>query len=170
MEGFELDIANSIDAGWPKWRQVRGVLCDHSLILQLHRHYCKITSRLALLYGAECWGWWNEELIYTCWNAQAKMLCDFTRKDRIRDEHSRGNLWIEGGKTQKEYCLRWFGDVHRGPTTCWRGTSSKHFEKGSSKKPWMILWEKDMLDWGVIGIWLQVWLNGKAKLTKAALK
>lgn len=101
MEGFELDIANSIDAGWPKWRQVRGVLCDHSLILQLNGHYRKIISRLALLYGAECWGWWNEELIYTCWNAQAKMSCDFTGKDRIRDEHSRGNLWIEGGKLKR---------------------------------------------------------------------
>lgn len=51
---FKLDMASRISIGWTKGRQASGILYDCGLPIQFKGHFCKMTIRLILLYGAEC--------------------------------------------------------------------------------------------------------------------
>jgi hypothetical protein len=47
-------LSHRIKAGWLKWRQVSGVLCDPRVSLKLKDKFYRTMIRLAMLYGAEC--------------------------------------------------------------------------------------------------------------------
>jgi hypothetical protein len=49
------DLSHRIKAGWLKWRQASGVLCDHRVPLKLKGNFYRTAIRPAMLYGAECW-------------------------------------------------------------------------------------------------------------------
>jgi hypothetical protein len=49
------DLSHRIKAGWLKWRQTSGVLCDPRVPLKLKGKFYRTAIRLAMLYGAECW-------------------------------------------------------------------------------------------------------------------
>ena len=50
-----MDVTYRIKAGWTKWRNAYGVLCDWRIPLRLNEKFYKIAIRPAMLYGTECW-------------------------------------------------------------------------------------------------------------------
>jgi hypothetical protein len=48
------DVSHRIKAGWLKWRQASGVLCDPRVSLKLKDKFYRTAIRPAMLYGAEC--------------------------------------------------------------------------------------------------------------------
>jgi hypothetical protein len=49
------DVRHRISAGWLKWRQVSGVLCDKRVPQKLKGRFYRTAIRPMMLYGAECW-------------------------------------------------------------------------------------------------------------------
>jgi hypothetical protein len=49
------DVRHRISAGWLKWRQASGVLCDKRVPQKLKGKFYRTAIRPAMLYGAECW-------------------------------------------------------------------------------------------------------------------
>jgi hypothetical protein len=49
------DLSYRIKAGWLKWCQTSGVLCDPRVPLNLKGKVYRTAIRSAMLYGAECW-------------------------------------------------------------------------------------------------------------------
>jgi hypothetical protein len=49
------ELSHRIKAGWLKWRQASGVLCDTRVSLNLKVKFYRTVIRPAMLYGAECW-------------------------------------------------------------------------------------------------------------------
>ena len=49
------DVSHRIKAGWMKWWQASGVLCDKRVPQKLKGKFYRTTIRPAMLYGAECW-------------------------------------------------------------------------------------------------------------------
>jgi hypothetical protein len=49
------DLSHRIKAGWLKWRQASGVLCDPRVPLKLKVKFYRTAIRSAMLYGAKCW-------------------------------------------------------------------------------------------------------------------
>jgi hypothetical protein len=49
------DVSHRIRAGWVKWRQTSGVLCDKNIPNKPKDKFYRTVIRPAILYGAECW-------------------------------------------------------------------------------------------------------------------
>ena len=49
------DVWHRISAGWLKWRQASGILCDKRVPQKLKGKFYRTAIRPAMLYGAECW-------------------------------------------------------------------------------------------------------------------
>ena len=49
------DVIHRVKAGWMKWRQALGVLCDKRVPQKLKSKFYKTAIRPAMLYEAECW-------------------------------------------------------------------------------------------------------------------
>ena len=49
------DVSHRIKAGWMKWRQASGVLCDKRVLQKLKDKFYRTTIRPAMLYSAECY-------------------------------------------------------------------------------------------------------------------
>jgi hypothetical protein len=54
-EDIDEDVSHRIKAGWLKWRQASGVLCDPRVPLKLKGKFYRTAIRLIMLYEAECW-------------------------------------------------------------------------------------------------------------------
>jgi hypothetical protein len=54
-EDIDEDVNHIIKAGWLKWRQAFGVLCDPRVPLKLKGKFYRTAIRPAMLYRAECW-------------------------------------------------------------------------------------------------------------------
>jgi hypothetical protein len=52
---IDKDVNHQIKAGWMKWRQASGILCDKRVPQKLKGKFYRTAIRLAMLYGAECW-------------------------------------------------------------------------------------------------------------------
>ena len=53
--GCEKDVTNVINAGWNRWREMSGVICDKKVPEVLKNKIYKTAIRLAMTYGGECW-------------------------------------------------------------------------------------------------------------------
>ena len=53
--GIDEDVNHRIKAGWMKWRQASGILCDKRVPQKLKGKFYRTAVRPAMLYGAECW-------------------------------------------------------------------------------------------------------------------
>ena len=56
-EGGEVDreVERKVQAGWWKWREASGVLCDRRVPLRLKGKYYSTVVRPAMTYSSECW-------------------------------------------------------------------------------------------------------------------
>jgi hypothetical protein len=54
-DDIDEDVRHRISAGWLKWHQASGVLCDKRLPHKLKGKFYRTTIRPTMLYGVECW-------------------------------------------------------------------------------------------------------------------
>ena len=52
---IEEDIQHRIKAGWVKWKNASGVLCDGKMPIKLKGKFYRTVIRPAMLYSSECW-------------------------------------------------------------------------------------------------------------------
>ena len=52
---IDANVSHRIKAGWIKWRQASGILCDKRVPQKLKGKFYRTAIRPAMLYGAECW-------------------------------------------------------------------------------------------------------------------
>jgi len=79
------DVSHRIKAGWMKWRQASGVLCDKKVPQKLKGKFYRTAIRPAMLYGAECWPT-KRRHVQQLSVAEMRMLrwiCGHTRMDRV---------------------------------------------------------------------------------------
>ena len=53
--GIDEDVNHQIKAGWMKWHQASGILCDKRVPQKLKGKFYRMAVRPAMLYDAECW-------------------------------------------------------------------------------------------------------------------
>jgi hypothetical protein len=90
------DVNHRIRAGWVKWRQTSGILCDKKVPNKLKDKFYRTVIRSAMLYGAECWATKGQH-IQKMSVAEIRMLrwiCGHTRKYRIRNDDIRDKLGV----------------------------------------------------------------------------
>jgi hypothetical protein len=52
---IDKDVCRMIKAGWMKWKQTSGILCDKKVPQKLKDKFYRTAIKPAMLYGAECW-------------------------------------------------------------------------------------------------------------------
>ena len=150
--GVEVEIKARIQAGWNKWREVSGVLCDKRISKRLRGKVYTTVVRPVLLYGAECWPVTSKQE-HMMGVAEMKMLrCMYgvTLKDRVENDYIRDGMGVNCVQQKmRESRLRWYGHVQRKPQEdlVSRVRDLKVGGKRSRGKPktrWGSLVEKDM--------------------------
>jgi hypothetical protein len=77
------DVSHRIKAGWLKWRQASGVLCNSRVPLKLKGKFYRTAIRPVMLYGAEYWPT-RRRHVQQLSLAEMRMLrwiCSHTRRD-----------------------------------------------------------------------------------------
>jgi hypothetical protein len=113
------DVSHRIKAGWIKWRQASGVLCDKRVPQKLKGKFYRTTIRPAMLYGAECWPTkiHHVQQLSVAEMRMLRWICGHTRMDRVRNDDIRDRLGVAPIKEKLvQYRLRWFGHVQRRPS------------------------------------------------------
>ena len=112
------DVGHRIKAGWMKWRQASGVLCDKRVPQKLKGRFYRTAIRPAMLYGAECWPT-KRRHIQQLGVAEMRMLrwiCGHTRRDRVRNDDIRERVGVAPIEEKLvQHRLRWFGHIQRRP-------------------------------------------------------
>jgi hypothetical protein len=113
-ENIDEDLSHRIKAGWLKWRQTSGVLCDPRVPLKLKGKLYRTAIRPAMLYGAECWST-KRRHIQQLSVAEMRMLrwiCGNTRSDRVQNDDIRERLGVTPVEEKLvQHHLRWFGHI-----------------------------------------------------------
>jgi hypothetical protein len=113
------DVSHRIRAGWVKWRQASGILCDKKVPRKLKGKFYRTAIRPAMLYGAECWAT-KVQHIQKMNVAEMRMLrwfCGHTRRDRIRNDEIRDRVGVAPIEEKLvQHRLRWYGHVQRRPS------------------------------------------------------
>ena len=112
------DVSHRIRAGWVKWRQASGVLCDRKVPQKLKSKFYRTVIRPAMLYEAECWAT-KRQHVQKMSVADIRMLrwiCGHTRRDRIRNDDIRERVGVAPIEEKLvQHRLRWFGHLQRRP-------------------------------------------------------
>jgi len=152
------DVNHRIRAGWVKWRQASGVLCDKKIPLKLKGKFYKTAIRPAMLYGAECWATKRQHLqkMSVSEMRMLRWMCGHTRKDRIRNVDIRERVGVAPMEEKIiQHRLRWFGHVQRRPMEApiRRGVlnQSENTKRGRGRP--RLTWEeavkRDLKDWNI---------------------
>ncbi|PVH39300.1 hypothetical protein PAHAL_5G473800 [Panicum hallii] len=120
------DVRHRISAGWLKWRQASGVLCDK-----------KVPQRL-------------KEMRMLRW------FCGYTRRDRVRNEEIRDRVGVAPIEEKLiQHRLRWFGHVQRRPPEApvrsgvlKRGDNVKR-GRGRPRLTWDETIKRDLKEWNI---------------------
>ena len=116
--GIDEDVNHRIKAGWMKWRQASGILCDKRVPQKLKGKFYRTAVRPAMLYGAECWPT-KRRHVQQLGVAEMRMLrwmCGHTRKDRVRNDDIRDRVGVAPIEEKLvQHRLRWFGHIQRRP-------------------------------------------------------
>uniref|UniRef100_A0A452XUZ8 Uncharacterized protein n=1 Tax=Aegilops tauschii subsp. strangulata TaxID=200361 RepID=A0A452XUZ8_AEGTS len=94
--GIDEDVNHRIKAGWMKWHQASGILCDKSVPQKLKGKFYRTTVRPTMLYGAECWPI-KKRHVQPLGVAEMRMLrwmCGHMRKDRVRNDDIRDRVGV----------------------------------------------------------------------------
>jgi hypothetical protein len=77
------DVSHRIKAGWLKWRQASGVLCDPRAPLKLKGKFYRTVIRPTMLYGAECWPTKRRHVqqLSVAKMHMLRWICDHIRRD-----------------------------------------------------------------------------------------
>jgi hypothetical protein len=152
------DVSHRIKAGWMKWRQASGVLCDRKVPQKLKGKFYRTAIRPAMLYGAECWPT-KRRHIQQLGVAEMRMLrwiCGHTRKDRVRNDDIRERVGVAPIEEKVvQHRLRWFGHIERRPPEAPLHTGrikrDENVKRGRGRPN--LTWEesvkRDMKDWNI---------------------
>ena len=150
------DLSHRIKAGWLKWRQASGVLCDPRVPLKLKGKFYRTAIRPAMLYGAECWPT-KRRHVQQLSVAEMRMLrwiCGNTRRDRIRNDDIRERLGVAPVEEKLvQHRLRWFGHIQRRPAEApvrsgvIRRSGNEKRGRGRPNLTWEESVKRDLKDW-----------------------
>ena len=150
------DLSHRIKAGWLKWRQASGVLCDPRVPLKLKGKFYRTAIRPAMLYGAECWST-KRRHVQQLSVAEMRMLrwiCGNTRRDRIRNDDIRERLGVAPVEEKLvQHRLRWFGHIQRRPAEApvrsgvIRRSGNEKRGRGRPNLTWEESVKRDLKDW-----------------------
>jgi hypothetical protein len=51
---IDKDVCHKIEAGWMKWQQVSGILCEKKVPQKIKVKFYRMAIRVEMLYIAEC--------------------------------------------------------------------------------------------------------------------
>jgi hypothetical protein len=112
------DVSHRIKAGWLKWRQASGVLCNPRVPLKVKGKFYRTMIRPAMLYGAEYWPT-KRRHVQQLSVAEMRMLrwiCGHTRRDRVWNDDIRERLGVAPVEEKlMQHRLRWFGHMQQRP-------------------------------------------------------
>jgi hypothetical protein len=150
------DVSHRIKAGWLKWCQASGVLCDPRVPLKLKCKFYRTAIRPVMLYGVECWST-KRRRVQQLNVAEMRMLrwiCGHTRRDRVRNDDIRETLGVAPVEEKLvQHCLRWFGHIQRRPVEASirngviRLTGNKKRGRGRPNLAWEESVKRDLKDW-----------------------
>lgn len=155
---IDADVSHRIKAGWMKWRQASGILCDKRVPQKLKGKFYRTAIRPAMLYGAECWPT-KRRHVQQMSVAEMRMLrwiCGHTRMDRVRNDDIRDRLGVAPIEEKLvQHRLRWFGHVQRrppeAPVHC--GVLAQDFHvrrgRGRPKLTWGEAIKRDLKSWDI---------------------
>ena len=116
---IDADDSHRIKAGWIKWRQASGILCDKRVPQKLKGKFYRTAIRPAMLYGAECWPT-KIRHVQQLSVAEMRMLrwiYGHTRMARVRNDNIRDHLEVASIEEKLvQHRLRWFGHVQSRPS------------------------------------------------------
>jgi hypothetical protein len=93
---IDADVSHRIKAGWIKWRQASGVLCDKRVPQKLKGKFYRTAIRPAMLYGAECWPTkiHHVQQLSVAEIHMLRLIYGHTRMDRVRNDDIRDRLGV----------------------------------------------------------------------------
>ena len=156
--GIDEDVNHRIKAGWMKWRQASGILCDKRVPQKLKGKFYRTAVRPAMLYGAECWPT-KRRHVQRLGVAEMRMLrwmCGHTRKDRVRNDDIRDRVGVAPIEEKLvQHRLRWFGRIQRrppeAPVHSGRLKRAENVKRGRGRPN--LTWEesvkRDLKDWSI---------------------
>ena len=156
--GIDEDVNHRIKAGWMKWRQASGILCDKRVPQKLKGKFYRTAVRPAMLYGAECWPT-KRRHVQQLGVAEMRMLrwmCGHTRKDRVRNDDIRDRVGVAPIEEKLvQHRLRWFGHIQRrppeAPVHSGRLKRAENVKRGRGRP--ILTWEesvkRDLKDWSI---------------------
>ena len=152
------DVNHRIKAGWMKWRQASGILCDKRVPQKIKGKFYRTAVRPAMLYGAECWPT-KRRHVQQLGVAEMRMLrwmCGHTRKDRIRNDDIRDRVGVAPIEEKLvQHRLRWFGHIQRRPPEApVHSGLLKHADnvkrgRGRPNLTWEESVKRDLKDWSI---------------------
>jgi hypothetical protein len=155
---IDADVSHRINAGWMKWRQASGILCDKRVPQKLKGKFYRTAIRPAMLYGAECWPT-KRRHVQQLSVAEMRMLrwiCGHTRLDRVRNDDIRDRLGVAPIEEKLiQHRLRWFGHVQRRPSEapvhCGVLSQDNNVRRGRGrpKLTWGEAIKRDLKEWDI---------------------
>ena len=115
---IDADVSHRIKAGWIKWRQASGILCDKRVPQKLKGKFYRTAIRPAMLYEAECWPTkiQHAQQLSVAEMRMLRWICGHTRMNRVRNNDIRDRLEVAPIEEKLvQHRLRWFGHVQRRP-------------------------------------------------------
>jgi hypothetical protein len=90
------DVSHKIKAGWLKWCQASGILCDPRVSLKLKGKFYRTAIRSAMLYGAECWPTKRRHVqqLSVAEMCMLRWICGHTRRDQVQNDDIRERLGV----------------------------------------------------------------------------
>ena len=164
-EGGELDreVERKVQAGWCKWREASGVLCDKRMPMKLKGKFYSAVVRPAMTYSSECWAVKQSHIqkLSVAEMRMLRMMCGVTRRDRVRNTHVRASLGVESIEDKLAHRrLSWFGHVSRKQSEdvvrkVWEWDSEVRLSRGRPEQTWRAVVKKDMKKRGLREEWAQ---------------
>ena len=105
-----------MQAGWSKWREASGILCDKRMPLKLKGKYFSTVVRPVMTYSSECWAIKcnHEQKLSVAEMKMLGMMYGMTRWDRLRNECVRASVGVDNVIDRlAQSRLRWFGHISR---------------------------------------------------------
>jgi hypothetical protein len=152
------DVRHRISAGWLKWHQASGVLCDKRVPQKLKGKFYRTAIRPAMLYGAECWPTKRRHVqqLSVAEMCTLRWCCGHTRRDRVRNDDIRDRVGVASIEEKLiQHRLRWFGHVQRRPPEApvhsgvLKRADNVKSGRGRPKLTWDESVKRDLKEWNI---------------------